>query len=179
MNEMIMDHILSCGKEHSSFSGTYRPPKRPLWRAHSEYSVRTRRLHGKRYIKKHTMQPKLAAKYVFLRKQRYLAELSAPSAIDLEQQFYQEAEKWDTETAHLSSPAQRFAHPSYVAILGMANDNREKIIDLLLRDMQQNRREWFWALSYLTHENPIPRAASGRLEKMIDAWVEWGRKNRG
>ncbi len=96
--------------------------------------------------------------------------------LSLEQRFHREAEKWDHETAHLSSPAQRFAHPSYVAILGMAEQNRDRVIDLLLRDLQQNRREWFWALSYLTHENPIPRSASGRLDKMIKAWVEWGKE---
>ena len=97
----------------------------------------------------------------------------------LEQQFYENAEKWDRETAHLSSPAQRFAHASYIAILGMARDNREEIIDLLLRDMQENRREWFWALSYLTHENPIERKDSGKLDRMIKAWVRWGQQHRG
>jgi hypothetical protein len=97
----------------------------------------------------------------------------------LEEQFREQADKWDYETAHLSSPAQRFAHPSYVAILGMANDHREEVIDLLLRDMKQNRREWFWALSYLTHENPINRKDAGRLDKMIDAWVRWGEQRRG
>jgi hypothetical protein len=63
----------------------------------------------------------------------------------LEQNFREQAKKWDRETAHLSSPAQRFSHASYIAILGMANDNRDKVIDLLLRDMKNNRREWFWA----------------------------------
>jgi hypothetical protein len=96
----------------------------------------------------------------------------------LEERFTEQAEKWDRETAHLSAPAQRFAHPSYLAILGMANDNRDEVIDLLLRDMQKNRREWFWALSYLTHENPIDRKDAGRLDKMIQAWVRWGQTQR-
>ena len=51
----------------------------------------------------------------------------------IEEQFREQAEKWDYETSHLSSPAQRLAHPSYVAILGMANDHREEVIDLLLQ----------------------------------------------
>jgi hypothetical protein len=70
-------------------------------------------------------------------------------------------------------------HPSYQAIMGMASDNRDEVIDLMLRDMQQNRREWFWALSYLTHENPIERKDAGRLDKMIKAWVRWGQQRRG
>ena len=96
----------------------------------------------------------------------------------LEERFREQAEKWDKETAHISSPVQRFSHPSYMAILGMAQDDRDKVIDLLLRDMRDNSREWFWALSYLTHENPVTRKESGRLNKMIDAWVRWG-KERG
>lgn len=101
------------------------------------------------------------------------SEVAAPT---LEQQFNEQAKKWDTETAHLSSPMQRFSHPSYTAILGMAQIDREKVIDLLLRDMKANRREWFWALSYLTHENPITPQDSGKLDRMIDAWVRWGKQ---
>jgi len=97
----------------------------------------------------------------------------------LEKRFREQVEKWDRETAHLSAPAQRFAHPSYMAILGMAEENRQKVVDLLLRDMQENRREWFWALSYLTHENPIERKDAGKLDRMIDAWVHWAQRDRG
>jgi len=97
----------------------------------------------------------------------------------LEERFREQADKWQRETQHLSSPGQRMMHPSYQAIMGMANDNRDEVIDLLLRDMQQNRREWFWALSYLTHENPIDRKNAGKLDKMIEAWVRWGQQRRG
>jgi hypothetical protein len=96
----------------------------------------------------------------------------------LEERFAAQAEKWDRETAHLSSPAQRCSHPSYMAILGMANEHRKEIIKLMLLDMQHNSREWFWALSYLTQDNPISRNESGRLDRMIEAWVRWG-KQRG
>lgn len=100
----------------------------------------------------------------------------ADSPITLEERFNREAEKWDTETAHISSPQQRFAHPSYAAILGMAKDKPEDVIRLLLIDMQRNRREWFWALSYLTHENPVTRKDYGKLDKMIADWVRWGKE---
>lgn len=100
---------------------------------------------------------------------------NAVSEKTLEQQFLKEAEQWDSETAHLSSPVQRFNHPSYIAVLGMAQDHRDEVIALMLRDLQQNRREWFSALSYLTHENPIQRKDSGNLNRMIDAWVRWGK----
>jgi hypothetical protein len=101
---------------------------------------------------------------------------SIASERTLKERFFEQSDKWDSETAHLSSPAQRFLHPSYVAIMGMAQENRDEIVRLLLQDMQANRREWFWALSYLTHENPIDLQDSGNLNKMIRAWGQWGRK---
>ena len=90
----------------------------------------------------------------------------------LEDQFKEQAEKWQRETEHLSSPTQRVMHPSYQAILGMGN----KVVPILLRDLQQNRRPWFWALSYLTQENPINPKDSGRIDQMIEAWVRWGKE---
>jgi hypothetical protein len=92
----------------------------------------------------------------------------------LEQQFYEQSEKWARETEHLSSPTQMMMHPSYQAILGMAREDQEKIIHLMLRDLRDNRRLWFWGLSYLTKENPIKPADAGKLDKMIKAWVNWG-----
>lgn len=96
----------------------------------------------------------------------------------LEARFREQADKWALETAHLSSPTQRSSHPSYLAILGMAREDNEEIIRLMLRDLRDNRRLWFWALSYLTKENPIMREDAGKLDRMIKAWVEWG-KQRG
>lgn len=92
----------------------------------------------------------------------------------LEQRFREQADKWERETQHLSSPTQKMMHPSYQAILGMGR----WIVPILLRDLQQNRRAWFGALSYLTHENPINAKDAGKMDKMIDAWVNWGKLKR-
>jgi hypothetical protein len=96
----------------------------------------------------------------------------------LEMRFRKQSDQWAKETAHLSSPAQVIAHPSYQAILGMAQENKDLVIRLLLRDLQEKRRPWFWALSYLTQDNPITQAEAGRIDKMIRAWVEWGKARR-
>ncbi len=90
----------------------------------------------------------------------------------LEALFAEHAERWQAETAHLSSPSQIMAHPSYQAILGMG----KAVVPLLLRDLQRNRRPWFWALSYITGENPISRSDAGKMDEMISAWVKWGEK---
>ena len=106
-----------------------------------------------------------------------LAGAQAFEAVDpLEEQFREQADKWDLETRHLSSPTQKMMHPSYQAILGMGQEHTEKVTRFLILDMQQHRRAWFWALSYLTRDNPINRADAGKMDKMISAWVEWGER---
>jgi hypothetical protein len=91
--------------------------------------------------------------------------------VELEKRFYEQAEKWQRETKHLSSPTQKIMHPSYQAVLGMGKD----VVPLMLHDMAQNRTEWFWALSYIMQENPIKREDAGKMDKMIAAWVGWGK----
>jgi hypothetical protein len=94
-----------------------------------------------------------------------------PTTESIGEKFKEHADKWERETAHLSSPNQMMMHPSYQAILGMG----DKVVPLLLRDLQNKRRPWFWALSYLTTENPINPSDAGKMDKMIAAWVRWGK----
>lgn len=105
----------------------------------------------------------------------HAASVSQVVADSLEVRFRKQADKWRNETGHLSSPSQMIMHPSYQAILGMALDNKQEIVRLMLHDLQENRTPWFWALSYLTQDNPIQRSEVGKLDKMIKAWVDWGK----
>jgi hypothetical protein len=85
------------------------------------------------------------------------------------------ADRWERETSHVSSITKRVMHPCYQSILGMGPN----VVSLLIRDMQENRRDWFWALQHLTQENPVSARDAGNLDKMIAAWVGWERKQRG
>jgi hypothetical protein len=104
--------------------------------------------------------------------------VSNESYRSLEDRFLEQAQKWQMETGHLSSPTQRIMHPSYQAILGMGRDQRQEIIRLLIRDLQENRRAWFWALSYLAQDNPVSAEDAGKMDRMINAWVNWA-KSKG
>ncbi|MCB9385971.1 MAG: hypothetical protein H6509_15280 [Bryobacterales bacterium] len=90
--------------------------------------------------------------------------------------LHEHAERWGAETKHISSPSLTMEHPSYQAVLGMAQDDKKQVIRFLLSDMQKNERPWFWALSYLTGDNPIKREDAGQLDKMIESWVRWSKK---
>jgi hypothetical protein len=41
----------------------------------------------------------------------------------------------------------------------------------------ESGRFWFPALNAITGENPTPEAAEGDIERMIGAWLQWGRAN--
>jgi hypothetical protein len=99
-----------------------------------------------------------------------------PALGTIEKRFLEQADKWQRETEHLSSPTQIMMHPSYQAVLGMARGNEDEVVRLMIHDLQERRRPWFWALSYLTKDNPIKPSEAGRLDKMIGAWVDWGRR---
>jgi len=99
-----------------------------------------------------------------------------PDEASLEQRFIEQADKWENETKYISSVTKRVMHPSYQAILGMGRD--PGIVPILLRDLQKNRRPWFTALSYITQHNPINPQDAGKMDKMISAWVNWG-KDKG
>jgi hypothetical protein len=102
-------------------------------------------------------------------------EAAVADALTLEQRFRKEAEKWDRETAFLSSTPTMVLHDSYQKIMAMGPD----IVPIMLRDLRQTRRSWFWALRHLTNENPVPAEDQGNLDKMISAWIAWGvRKGR-
>lgn len=90
----------------------------------------------------------------------------------LAERFHREADKWDSETAFVSSTPKKVLHESYQKIMAMGPD----VVPLLLRDLQTNRRSWFWALRHLTQANPVPVEYQGNLDKMIASWVAWGKR---
>jgi hypothetical protein len=100
---------------------------------------------------------------------------AAPTkAQDIEAEFLQLAETWDRETAHLSSTPKMVLHDSYQRIMAMGPD----VVPLLLRDLRDNRRSWFWALRHLTQANPVCLEDQGNLDKMIADWLAWGKRER-
>jgi hypothetical protein len=105
--------------------------------------------------------------------------LANERAADLERRLRLQSNKWEQETAHLSSPLQRMTHPSYQAILGMGTESAESkraTIHFLLMDLKNNQRDWFQALSFLTQQNPIDVKDYGKTSKMVASWVKWGEK---
>ena len=92
----------------------------------------------------------------------------------LEQTFNTEADKWDRETAILSSMPAMVLHESYQRIIAMGPE----VVPYLLRDLERSRRSWFWALTHLTKADPVAPEDRGNLDKMVSAWIAWGKRER-
>jgi hypothetical protein len=93
---------------------------------------------------------------------------------ELEQKFNRLAEQWHRETMFMSNANDITSHFAYYQIIGMGPN----VIRLILRRVQTGEGHWFLALRALTGANPVKPQDAGRLAKMAQAWVEWG-KQRG
>lgn len=89
-------------------------------------------------------------------------------------EFAMHASKWEAETKYISSPSDKFLHPSYARIIGLGF----AALPLILRRMQVKRGDWFYALRAITGADPVPSSMAGDVENMTRAWVEWGKKKQ-
>lgn len=111
----------------------------------------------------HVSQASLIAK----KEDRRCVELSRA-----ERDFKELAEQWSRETAYVSSVTKVVAHPAYYKIIGMGRP----AIPMILRRLQEKPEFWFWALTSITREDPVPVGDPGNIRKMTKAWIDWGRE---
>ena len=81
--------------------------------------------------------------------------------------------EWKDSTAMLSSITEIVMHPSYQQIIGMG----PSAIPLIFLSMRQEPDHWFWALKAITGEDPVQKEHRGKIKKMNDDWLDWGKKN--
>ena len=86
--------------------------------------------------------------------------------------FHRLKEKWEAETAFLSSVSDIVMNPAYQQIIGMG----PAAIPLILREMSIKQGQWFWALKSITNEDPIKPEHRGIVAEMSRAWLHWGKE---
>jgi len=96
--------------------------------------------------------------------------LRSPNVI--EERFNSLADQWRNETGHYSILARRYLHPAYNAILAMGRP----VVPFILRELAHRPDRWFSALSALTGFDPSRGATT--FDEAVDAWLDWGRKQR-
>jgi hypothetical protein len=89
----------------------------------------------------------------------------------VEARFRSLADTWKQATSHLSNIKRKSMHPAYQEIIGMGM----AVVESVLCDLKQSHADWFWALTAITGDNPIPEDARGDVAQMTEAWLKWGR----
>jgi hypothetical protein len=93
------------------------------------------------------------------------------SAASLEASLDELEARWTAETAHLSSTSAITKHPAFREIV----DAGVAALPWLLRKAAQQPSLLVWALPSITGEDPVPQEDRGRIGKMTEAWLKWGR----
>lgn len=89
------------------------------------------------------------------------------------ERFFDElVEEWREGTKFSSSLTDMVLHSAYQRVIGMGPE----AVPMILRELQSRPAHWFWALSAITGENPVNPEDAGRLKKMTESWLEWGRQ---
>lgn len=88
-------------------------------------------------------------------------------------EFYSLLLTWYKDTQTASSALEMSTHPAYQRIIGMG----EKVIPLLLRELEKDPDHWFWALESITGAHPILPSQQGNIGQMAKAWLGWAKDN--
>ena len=88
--------------------------------------------------------------------------------IALEVVFENLADQWEIETGFESVVTRQAMHPAYQRIIGLG----KPAVPLILRRLQREPRQWFWALTAITGEDPAQQIASPGAA--AEAWLRWG-----
>ena len=95
----------------------------------------------------------------------------SPEGSDVEVRFFELANRWRTETAPLSSLTEMAMNPCYQQIIGLG----PQVVPLLLLELEREPEHWFWALKAITGVDPVHPEDRGRIERMAEAWLAWGK----
>lgn len=86
----------------------------------------------------------------------------------IEKVFREHADRWRSETGHMSSVAKMILHPSYLRIIGLGREG----VPLILRELKARPDHWLVALNAITGEDPVPAGAN--FQEAVRAWIKWG-----
>lgn len=89
----------------------------------------------------------------------------------LVRKFQELTSAWKSDTTYLSDLTEICDHWAYRQITAMG----WPVVPLILRELDSNPDYWFSALQRITGVNPVPTGATGRLEEMASAWLEWAK----
>ena len=93
----------------------------------------------------------------------------------VEDKFRRLVREWKSRDCASSLVMDHICLPAYQKIIGMG----KAVVPLLLEQLRHegdNPDHWFWALHFITEEDPVPAEDRGDMVGMAAAWLEWGRR---
>jgi hypothetical protein len=96
----------------------------------------------------------------------------ARTEAEVEALFKELTARWHRETDHLSSLTQKAIHPSYQQIIGLG----PAALPLIFRELQDKGGHWYWALRAITGDDPMQPEDAGKIARMSEAWLRYGRE---
>lgn len=91
----------------------------------------------------------------------------------LREEFNRLVTEWKKATGHESSLTKVVFHRAYQRIIGLG----PIAVPLILEEFDKRPDHWGWALFSITGEDPgIAPEDAGRLAKIREAWLQWGRR---
>ena len=94
--------------------------------------------------------------------------------VQVGKKFTRLRDEWKAQRGHEPSTMKVVMLPAYQKIIGMG----PAVVPFLLRELETNLDNWFWALMSITEANPVPEEMQGDGEAMAQAWWQWA-KERG
>lgn len=91
----------------------------------------------------------------------------------IEAKFIRLRGEWKAQRRHEPSTMKTVMLPAYQKIIGMG----QPVVPLLLRELETDVDNWFWALMAITEEDPVQESSRGDGTAMAAAWVHWGRQH--
>jgi len=76
-------------------------------------------------------------------------------------------QQWKKETGHFSIFEQKASHPAYQCIIELG----EPLLPLLIDELKNSPRNWFWALRKIAKCNPVRPNAT--VQEAVMDWTEW------
>ena len=89
----------------------------------------------------------------------------------ISEQFRTLATKWLAETAFVSSVDDMRAAPTFTDIVRLGTP----ALPLVLQEMVRESGYWFPVIQEITGADPVAPGDRGNVQKMSDAWINWGR----
>jgi len=88
--------------------------------------------------------------------------------------FHALADEWTQAVGNSSSLTAMTRHPKYREIVQLG----WPVVPHLLKDLQRGRGFWFPALEEITGIRPFDLSDAGNSMRMIQAWVQWGKRKQ-